>query len=309
MKIITDDIDFASKLYPNKNWTNKKLKDFSKTEISFLNQFYTNNNLFYSKSTSNSFLQYALLTKYANQSQFDLLNSLSKSCNNLPNGILCLADSGSNFHGYRNREWSAQSGNLHLSILKKPQIPISHFNVGFTILAAISVVQTLDLIKDLKNKAWIKWVNDIYFEDSKVAGVITQSQTTGEKINTILFGIGLNVEKTPKIISSDFVNKTTSIYANIENKEKFNIHYVFSNLVLCLQKNYDILIQEGYTKLFELYLNRAKLIGENVIIYSDPIKGKQNIIAKGKVLDIGENLELYLDSQKKPVIQGRLIFA
>ena len=43
-------------------------------------------------------------------------------------------------------------------------------------------------------------------------------------------------------------------------------------------------------------------------VYSDPMDGSPQITAQGKVLDIGENLELYLEGFRDPVTRGRIAY-
>jgi hypothetical protein len=49
------------------------------------------------------------------------------------------------------------------------------------------------------------------------------------------------------------------------------------------------------------------VIGQRVRILSDTPEEGQEEIASGIVKEIGENLELFLEGEKKPVTKGRLI--
>ena len=115
--------------------------------------------------------KYLFIVEYAPESQYDLLIKLSQKDVQFPDGILCLAGSGSNFHGFKNRSWASLPGNVHLSASLAPRQKVDHFGVGFTILSAVSVIETIDSVKALEKRASIKWVNDILIEDGKVAGV------------------------------------------------------------------------------------------------------------------------------------------
>ena len=61
-------------------------------------------------------------TKHSVVSQFDSLNNFVKIGLDVPDGILCYADSGQNFHGQENRTWEAKEGNIHLSVFLSPEI-------------------------------------------------------------------------------------------------------------------------------------------------------------------------------------------
>jgi len=307
MIIFADDIKYAVKVFPLiNNWKKISLKHFKKSNISFIDQVFNNDLIYTSEFDKNDGWKYLFLTKYSNHSQFDLLNRISKETK-IPGGIICLSDSGREFHGHRNRAWAANSGNLHMSVYLSPQKTIEYFHVGFTILSAISVVQTIDSIPGLKNRAGIKWVNDILIDDSKISGVIAQTESTGNIINNAVLGIGLNIENNPTIKRTSFVKTATSLDIHVTNKEYCSISYVFEKLVKCISDNYKLLLNDGYPKLLEIYRKRSIIIGKNVEIYADPMEGEDVKIAEGKVKSIGNNLELYLENAQKPVNRGRLI--
>jgi len=47
-----------------------------------------------------------------------------------------------------------------------------------------------------KEEVKIKWPNDIYVGDSKIAGILIENNITGSKINASVVGIGINVNQT-----------------------------------------------------------------------------------------------------------------
>ena len=53
-------------------------------------------------------------TQFSTKSQFDILTGIAKNGPELPDGILCHADSGNKFHGQKHRSWETSSGNIHL---------------------------------------------------------------------------------------------------------------------------------------------------------------------------------------------------
>ena len=67
-------------------------------------------------------------TKHSPVSQFDSLNNFVKVGLELPDGILCHADSGQNFHGQGNRKWEAKRGNIHLSVFFSPKFSLEKMN-------------------------------------------------------------------------------------------------------------------------------------------------------------------------------------
>ncbi len=226
---------------------------------------------------------------------------------NLPHGILCLAGSGKKFHGFKNRAWISMPGNIHLSVFFAPGKQIRNFSSGFMILAAVSVLQTLDTIPTLQKKSMIKWVNDIFIEDAKVCRVIAHTLTQGKIVSGVVLGIGLNVEVSPVVEPTVFVPKISSLQDIVPNEIKIDSKTIYAQLIKNLQKNYSVLISGNYNKLIEFYKLRSLVIGKDVKILTDNLKTKSEIIASGRVVSIGENLELFFENRSTPVTKGRLV--
>jgi len=257
------------------------------------------------KSNDSDYWEYLFLTKHARESQFDVINSLISRNIQLPDKLICLAEKGDGFHGFRNRSWSAEKGNIHLTVFFEPQQTFEHFHAGLLIVAAVSVLQTIDLIPDLNGKAKTKWVNDIIINNSKVSGIITQSFSTGNNISGAVIGIGLNVLTEPKFKKDIFTQSASSLLSYSDVKE-CNIKFIFNKLLSNLSKNIELLKNDNYNSLLKIYCDRSGVIGKNVEIYSDPINGKIKSIITGKVIDINENLELIIENYPIPVKSGRL---
>lgn len=310
MIIYTDDIDYANQLFSeNMSWVEFPESNKEDSINSLKGCLYNKKTVFTTNRKNITGWQYLFVVKHALNSQFDILNKFLTSNKSLPGNILCLADSGNKFHGYRQRQWAAISGNLHLSAYLAPNQSIDHFHVGFTILSAVSVIQTIDSIPELKNKATIKWVNDILINGAKISGVIAQTQSMGDIVSGAVLGIGLNIKNIPNIESTSFVPQATCLFDNVKNKKECKINFVFNNLIQYLFKNYQILLNGGYNTLLQFYRDRSLVIGEKVIIYSDPIIKEQEVkIVEGTVLSIGENLELNLENIEEPIAKGRLVF-
>ena len=259
------------------------------------------------KANNQNFWEYLFLTEHASKSQFDIINKLISENVELPNKIICLAESGDEFHGFRNRPWKVEKGNIHLTLYFKPKNAVENFHTGLLIVAAVSVLKTIDSIPSLKGAAKTKWVNDITINNSKVCGIITQSFSTGNEISGAVIGIGLNVLSKPKIPKDQFTPKNTSLLEESEDKDlslPLFLNHLLNNLKLCINE-----LENGlYETLLDFYIHRSAVIGENISIFSDPIHGENNKIACGKVLGINDRLELIIENCKDTIKSGRLAF-
>ncbi len=310
LKIFADNHSFACKIVTNKpNW---QIVDRDNLDFEIKNlaeNLFQTDNLFESEIKSEKFWENLFLVKNASQSQYDLLINKKRAGENIPDKTLCLADSGRRFHGQRNRYWISLPGNIHLSVFLKPDRPVKQFAPGFSILAAVSVLQTIDCIDDLKEKAVVKWVNDILIDNSKVCGFLAHTLSEGNKVSGAFLGIGLNVESAPDVEPTPFVPESTSLQKLSKNFDQASQSSVFFNLITNLARNYRLLLDGGYSQLLDIYRQRSVIIGRQVIIKPDPIlseEERQDEIIEGRVASIGNNLELFLEGKARPIIKGRL---
>lgn len=310
MHVYTDNIEFAEKnLVEKPSWKDTALSTLDEKIRILAGRLFPDTISLKSASVENDAWNYLFIIKHAAQSQFDILIELGREQQDLPGGILCLAESGKKFHGFRNRPWVSLKGNIHLAAFLSPGQRVPFFHVGFTILSAVSVVQTMDNLKGLQGRASIKWVNDILIGNSKVSGVIAHTLTQGEAVTGAVLGIGVNVETTPTVKRDSFVPEVISLREVLPNPALCNQQILFNRLIDIIEQNYRKLLNGRYHSLLDFYRKRSLIIGKNVVIFADPVKGEANEeIIRGEVEAIGENLELYLKGIPAPVTQGRLVF-
>ena len=251
--------------------------------------------------------RYLFLSECTSRSQYDQMIELARSTTELPDRILCLAGSGSGLHGYKGRSWTAAAGNIHLTVHLTPKRPIERFETAFTILAALSVVDTIDGVPGLEGRARVKWVNDILIDGAKVAGILAYTQTRETTVSSAVLGIGLNVETAPTVEPTPFVPSVGSVHDFAPDALSATQGVVLDSLLNALARNYQLLLEEGYTPLLERYRQRAGLIGCKIVVCSEDSDPDPSVIAEGRVVAMGDGLELYLENRKEPVTKGRLI--
>lgn len=243
----------------------------------------------------------------ATQSQYDLLIELNRAGETLPEGIVCVAGEGNKFHGFKNRDWAASPGNLHVSVNLAPAQRIDHFGAGFMVLAAVSVVEAIDAVPGLENQAGIKWVNDILIGDAKVCGVLAYTQTMADTVASSVLGIGLNVETTPPLVPTPSVPRAGSLCDVVPDRRICNQAKLLDALMNSLDRNYRSLISGAYETLLNRYRERSIIIGRQVEILSDSSDVEPQVLARGRVKGFGSDLELILEGSERPISTGRLV--
>lgn len=95
--------------------------------------------------------------------------------------------------GQGTNSWESERGmNLLFSILFHPQeIPA---NRQFTISMAVSLA-IADALGQQIGDVSIKWPNDIYWRNAKIAGILIENRLKGQVIRDSIIGIGINVNQ------------------------------------------------------------------------------------------------------------------
>jgi len=95
--------------------------------------------------------------------------------------------------GQRGNSWESEAGkNITCSILLYPSfLPVQRFFL-LSEAIALGVKETLDVYTD---GITIKWPNDVYYQDCKIAGILIENELTGNAYSMSIAGIGLNVNQ------------------------------------------------------------------------------------------------------------------
>ncbi len=110
-----------------------------------------------------------------------------------PEGTTLIAERQTGGRGRRGRTFCSPQGGLYLSTLLRPTAPIHPGLV--TCLAAVAAARAIESLCDL----WveIKWVNDLYLNDRKVAGILAEGVLDpGGALTAVVLGIGINLTGT-----------------------------------------------------------------------------------------------------------------
>jgi len=147
--------------------------------------------------------------------------------------VAVVADIQTNGIGSRENEWTSQEGNLFLSFaLDVNELPDDLKLESVSIYFSYILKETL---YEFGSKIFLKWPNDLYLENKKIGGMITN--IVG---NTLICGVGVNLIKSPKEFASLDIRIKREIlietyFKNIEKKVLWK--QVFSKYKLEFENN------------------------------------------------------------------------
>jgi len=125
--------------------------------------------------------------------------SLLLKKNSLTEGTIIHTNYQSAGKGYAGNSWESEDGkNLLISIILYPSFikPSYQFCISMAISLGIC-----DFIRRFIPYCSIKWPNDIYINDDKIAGILIENTIMADHIEHSIAGIGLNINQ-KKFISS-----------------------------------------------------------------------------------------------------------
>lgn len=95
--------------------------------------------------------------------------------------------------GQAGTSWEAEPGkNITCSIIFYPLFLPLKQNFLLSKVIALGVKETLD---NYSENVSIKWPNDIYIRDRKVAGILIENELSGQQISQSVVGIGVNINQ------------------------------------------------------------------------------------------------------------------
>jgi BirA family biotin operon repressor/biotin-[acetyl-CoA-carboxylase] ligase len=223
-----------------------------------------------------------------------LKDALSKSTP-LLEGTVIMADKQLAGRGQTGNSWISEAGkNLTFSILLNPVfLPIER---QFDLNMALSLA-----LNDFFNKyelkgAAIKWPNDSYLKNKKIAGILIENILQGNRIKHAIIGIGLNVNQ------EDFpanLKNVTSLKQALH--QDYNLMQILGEICDFIEARYLQLKAGNINKLRDEYLSKLYLKDENALFrFNSEIQNAiiRDITASGQiVLETSSGLQ-YLNNKE-----------
>jgi BirA family biotin operon repressor/biotin-[acetyl-CoA-carboxylase] ligase len=166
-----------------------------------------------------------------------------------------------------------------------------------TTAAAVSVCNAIDKLTDETPK--IKWVNDIFIDDKKVCGILTEAVTNFESgmMDSVIVGIGVNVKTKKDSFPLELQDKAGSIFKENNISVRNQLIAEIINNMLTLSKNLED------RKFLQIYKERSMVLCENILY------NKDNKWQEGYALDIDDYGGLVIftkDGQKITLNSGEV---
>ncbi|MBQ9227872.1 MAG: biotin--[Eubacterium sp.] len=124
--------------------------------------------------------------------------------------------------------------------------------VSVTTAVAVAVCRAIEQLTPLKPK--IKWVNDIYLNGKKVAGILAEAVRSSRSANAdaVVIGIGINIS-------------TADFPSTVENGGALDVAVGREQLVAAVSNALSELLSRRFADFAEEYRARSLLLGEEIV--------------------------------------------
>ncbi len=116
---------------------------------------------------------------------------LERARRGAPAGLVLVADHQTAGRGRLDRSWEAPPGSsLLVSVLLRPDLPAARLHL-LTMAAGLAAVDAC--VEGAGVRPQLKWPNDLVLDDRKVAGLLAESIVSGDRVDAVVVGMGLNL--------------------------------------------------------------------------------------------------------------------
>lgn len=193
--------------------------------------------------------------------ELDSTNTFAKeNISSLNTGDVIFTEKQTAGKGRHGKTWEAPKGkNLTFSIVLKD---LSSSTNTFTYIQTASLAIHETLTQCGLSEQWIKWPNDVYVADRKIAGILCEALPSKESTELII-GIGININSTEKDFSP-FPIKPTSLLIETEDQEPYSLKEVLTCVLNNFSKYSKLLEKDLIEFIHHSWCEKTKLIGKEV---------------------------------------------
>ena len=170
------------------------------------------------------------------------------------NGHIVITDDQFAGSGQVGRSWEAMPGkNLTFSIILYHDALAVKEQFDLNMIVSLGIHEFLSNLLNLNIE--IKWPNDIFVKNNKVAGILIRNSITGNQITDSVVGIGLNVNQT-------LFNAPQATSLKVLTGKEYQLQRLLPELVLSIEKRYLVYNKKGGNPLRVDYIDKLYRRGE-----------------------------------------------
>lgn len=198
-----------------------------------------------------------------------------------PEGTAIIAETQTRGKGRLGRTWISPKGNLYLSVILRPDIPL-HKAPLITLMGAVAIASAINAACNIRPS--IKWPNDIFVSNKKVGGLLTEMSAEQDRIKHIVLGIGIDVNMDLAVLPPEVRAQTTTLA--LESGQRVDRTQLLRHILASLEEWYQVYLRNDAGVLSE-WEKFNMTIGNRVMVsgQGDVLEGlAQGIDSEGRLI-------------------------
>ncbi len=205
--------------------------------------------------------------------------------------VLLVAKEQTGGRGRMGRSFYSPTGTgVYMSVLLRPELKIEET----MLLTALVAVATASSIEDITGKSpLIKWVNDLYLNGKKIAGILTEGGIGGEtgRLEYVVVGVGINIVDSP--YPTEISDRAGSLFGS-----RAPIGFCRSRLIAQIINNiYKLIPDISMRSFIPEYKSRSFILGQRVLVH------KEGRVIPAVALDITDSAGLTVQYEENGRIE------
>lgn len=211
-----------------------------------------------------------------------------KAARGIPEGYTTIAGSQTGGRGRTGRSfYSPENTGIYMSLLLRPQNCSPDQAVKFTTMAGAAACEAIRLVSG--KEPWIKWVNDIFMEEKKVSGILTEGAVSLEngRLEYVILGIGINVYPPEEGFPQELREIAGTVFKERISDGRNRLAGEFLNSFMNYYRN------QGETDYKEAYKRRSMVLGKEIQVLGP------SVTKRARALDIDQDCRLLVEYDDK----------
>ena len=221
--------------------------------------------------------------------KIDSTNNFAKTLTDVSVPQLIVAQQQTAGRGRLGRSFYSPEGKgIYMTLAFSPDFGLDQAML-ITAMSAVAVCRAIEKVTGLNPK--IKWVNDIYLNDKKICGILTEAETNFEtgQIQKIIVGIGMNCFEDDNM-PEDVKDRATYMENPPKTFERADLIVAVTDEFFGLLENFN------RVQMIREYKTRSFILGEQILIFNPAVArsigrldDKLSEGIRAKAIDIDEN--------------------
>ena len=201
--------------------------------------------------------------------------------------ILITAEEQTEGRGRSGKTFSSLRGNgLYMSVV----LPINRMPQDSLFITTAAAVAVCEVLRECGCQgAEIKWVNDIYLDDRKICGILTEAVTDPDSgiMRFAVVGIGINVDADERRFPKDIIGKAAAVTGLYVKKDQLAVR-IADRLIRRVKRS--LTVEDERRETLNRYREMSMIIGREVYWEEN---GRER---RGLAVDIDDEAALIVDT-------------